>query len=759
MRHRRAVFVLLGLMAAARPARAQEPRERATLDSIRANFQAVTDSNYLVSYERQRIGVARTDRDNPFIHMELGYVALRLGELTGAKKRYQDAASEFQWAADLRARWPYAWYYLGLAELSSGEADLVIVENLRQIFGQDALSQAVRSFAHAIEVDPTFSQALVDLANAAMRQRINPRLMIAQAALRQAASVSAGVPEVQLVRGRIERRMLGWDSALVAFHLYLQHGGDSAIGEVELARTFAQKGDADSAMQAYFRGVARPLSDSARVEVRRDLRWFATPDELQAYDRTPADSAARWLRRFWFGRDMQEGRRLGERLSEQFRRYQFAIQNFSLPSRRRGFDVAFAFRDTSQQDFDDRGVIYLRHGPPVERSVFTGNGYEPNESWLYRQGPPQGDMILHFLASNDVQDYRLVQSLLDVCTRRFSSDPLQPGVSNAATGSTTTDALVGIWRDCVRSRSTLSPEYERLARLSDNASQNVWASERQQSMTMVHSATTTDSYRQRFTNELRPIVSLFAIGDAERRPELHLVFAVPAERLHPRQDDAGATYPLELRMLVYDSASHLVGALDTVRVFRTGGRLGAGAWLTEQMVMKVQSGRYRYSFVIQELDDSTGDAVAGQDIEIPRLDSAFAASDVVMGRENSGLVWRRPDGVVPLNPLMRFPRDGQATLYYELYGLPQGAQVVTRVRIQAAGGRSVFRRIFGGGGGADLSYTTVTDAPLRTRVQQTLALRGLSPGRYILRLELTDPQSGHTVTRESPFEIDGNRSS
>src|SRR5690242_11050783 len=104
----RVVFVILGLVAAAPRAHAQERPERATLDSIRAVFGAVTDSAYLISYERQRIGVARADRDNPFIHMELGYVALRMGELTGVKKRYQDAASEFQWAADLRPRWPYA---------------------------------------------------------------------------------------------------------------------------------------------------------------------------------------------------------------------------------------------------------------------------------------------------------------------------------------------------------------------------------------------------------------------------------------------------------------------------------------------------------------------------------------------------------------------------------------------------------------------------------------------------------------------------
>jgi GWxTD domain-containing protein len=746
----RVLLLALGALALARAARAQEPGERATLDSIRASVQTFADSGALAGYERQRISVARQDRDNPLIHMELGYVAFHLAELTGVKKHYQDAASEFQWATDLRPAWPYTWYNLGLAELASGEADLIIVENLRQLMGQDALSQAVRSFARAVEADPTFSIALVDLANAAMRQRIAPRLVVAQAALRRAAGTSAGrAPGVQLVRGRIERRLLDNDSAIAAFHGYLSAGGDSAIGGVELARTFALKAMAESTMAAYFAAAGRPVSDTARREIRKDLRWFATAVELATYDTVRADSLGTWLRRFWIGRDLSDGRRPGERMVEQFRRYQYAVQNFSLPSRHRGFDVAFAFRDTSQQDFDDRGVIYMRHGAPTERSSYQAAGYEPNESWLYRRDPPEGDLVVHFAAFNDVQDYRLVQSLLSVCTRRFSSDPLLPSVVGQ----------VALWRECVQSRSRFSPEYERLARLTETATPNVWASERAASMAMVHEATTTDSYHLAFETQLRPVVSLFAVADSGLRPELHLVFAVPASRLHPRDSEGASAYPLALRMLVFDSTNHLIAAIDTLRVFRSASRLSPGTFLTEQLVVRVPPGRFHFSFVIQEPGISAGDAVSNHQLEIPRLDGSFAVSDIILGRLGSGLVWRRPEGEVPLNPLMRFPRDGEASIYYELYGLPEGAQIGTRVRIVRSGGRSIFRRVFGGGGGADLSYVTVVDSPLRMHVRQSLGLRGLSPGRYRLRLELTDPLTGRTLVRESPFEIEGGRSS
>ena len=726
---------------------AQTPAERASLDSMRAGIAAFTDSTELIARERQRIAVARVDRDNVMLHFELGFISYRLGEITGVKKRYEDAAGEFQWAADLRPGWAVAWYQLGLAELLTGESDLIIVENIRQMLGQDALSKAARAFARAVAADPSFSDALVSLATAAMRQRVAPRLAVAQSALRQAAGTEAGnVPSVQLVRGRIERRLGENDSALLAFRRYLAVGGDTTIGGVEAARTLALLTRLDSARVVYYAATARRFGDSARAEVRRDLRFFARPAELARFDALSPDSAGPWLRTFWAGRDAEEGRREGERLSEQFRRYQHAVANFSLVSKRRGFGTAFAHSDTSQQDFDDRGVIYLRHGEPTRRSRFVGPGYEPNESWLYRR-PPAPDLLLHFAALNDVQDYRLMQSLLSVCTRSGTMDGLLPSQAQQ----------VGTWRECVQSRAELSPDYERLAVQGTNV-RHLWASERQQTIEMVREATSSDSYVLRFEQALRPVVSVFTVADAGMDPELHVVFAVPGERLHPMPSGGGFSYPLALRMQLFDSATNRVASLvDTVRVFRSAARLAQGSYLTEQLVLRVPPGRYRYSFVVEEMSASSGEAVANRPIEIPDLRAPFTASDIVLGRENSGLIWRRPDGDVALNPLMRFARDAEAAIYYELYGLPQGAQVETRVRILRAGGRSVFRRLFGGGSGADLSYTTTTDAAGRSRVRQTLNLRGLDPGRYRLQVELREPSSGTLVTRESPFEIESRR--
>jgi tetratricopeptide (TPR) repeat protein len=742
--------VLAVALGWAAPARAQSPAERGWLDSVRAELGTVTDSSALIQRERQRVAVARVQRDSALLHMELGLINYRLGELTAVRRRYEDAASEFQWTADLNPRWPWAWYGLGLAELATGESEALIIENIREVLGMDFLSRAATAFAHAVEADPSFSQALVDLATTAMRQRIAPRLLVAQRSLRLASGTAAGRdPTVMLLRGRIERRLGEHDSALVAFRQYVRVGGDPAIGGVESGRSFALLGFPDSAVATYDSALSRQFSDSARVEVRRDLRWIATPAELAAYAGASADSAGVWVRGFWAGRDALSGRRAGDRFLEQVRRYQHTVENFALVSRRRQYDPSFAYRDTAQNELDDRGIIYLRHGEPDDRAQFQAPGIEPNESWLYRRAPPAEDLIFHFVARTDVQDYRLVTSLVEIL-----------GSSLAVRATTQMDPAAGAGGPLATlyaSRSQFGPLYEMMARGGSVGRSNLLAEERQRGQRAVRLGTTTDSYELRYAEDLRPIISWFATADARLDPELHVVFAIPAQRLHAIEDGGSATYPLVLRLVVMDAMNRPLARVDTLRAFRARQVLGEGSYLTEQLVVRVPPGTWRATFVAAEAHADAGSAVSGVLIEVPRMSAGFSASDVVLGREGSGLSWHRPEGDIPLNPLMRYTRGATANLYYEVYGLPEGAVVETRVRVLRRGGRSIFKRIFGGGGGADLAYSTVTDAPGRSRVRQQLGLEDLDAGRYLLELTLTDRASSARVVRTAPFEVENRR--
>lgn len=733
-------------LAAAR-ARAQSPAERVGLDSLRAAIEVVADSVALLAREQERIAVARQNRDDPLIHLELGFIAYRLGEVTGQRKHFDDAAGEFEWATELRPEWPFPWYWLGQTELAIGESALIPLENLRQILGADELSKAARAFARAAQADPSFTRALVDLGNTALRQRIAPRLSVAQRALRLAAPTPAGEqPAVLLVRGRVERELGENDSALAAFRAYVARGGDPALGGIEIARSLYAVGRGDSAIAAYFAAAShRPVGDSAKGEFRREVSWIATPADLRAYDALPGDSLGPWLRRFWGERDLADARISGDRLIEQFRRYAYAREHFRLSTRHRHYDIAEIYRDSSQSEFDDRGVIYLRHGEPDGRANYVGA--EPNESWAYRRPPPEGDLIFHFVSRGHVQDFKLVGSLLDV----FDFSTAGGLASPAGVPTSVVEGLLS-------SRSGISPIYDRLARAGPAGRSRLLAEERRETTRAVQVGTSTDSYPLRFAHDLRPVVSSFAVARDERAGELHVVFAIPAGSLasYPVAS-GGVAYPLRLRVVVFGGREREAGGVDTLRIFRAAAALPSGSFLSGQLVVAVPPGAYRFHFVAEELNADAGALVPARPAGVPARGAAFAASDLVLGRAGSGLVWRRPEGDVPLDPLLRYPREGTLELYYEVYGLPERAAVATHVAVTPRSRGSLIGRLFGRRSGVRLDYSTQTDAPGFSRVRQQITLAGLSPGRYDLEVTLRDPASGQQVARRQSFEISAQR--
>src|SRR5207249_297867 len=356
-----------------------------------------------------------------------------------------------------------------------------------------------------------------------------------------------------------------------------------------------------------FAGGRLARSPEALALYRADLSVVAHHDELAPFDgfTSPAPRAA-WLERFWLQRDVAEARDPGERLAEHYRRWFYAWHNFRLVSRHRHYDITERYR-ADQLDFDDRGVIYLRHGPPDKRATYPRvlDRLEPNETWLYRR--PDGDLIFHFVAREDVQDYKLVESLADALYSGFRG-PL---------------ALTG------------------------------------------------------------------ARGQAGQ--ELHVVFAIPGHRLTPAADSTRVLYPIAFRLVVSDSLDNMVARLDTTRVFAAAAPLRQGAYLTGQLALAVPPGAYRYRLLVQEPGSDAGDLVIRDSIAVGTLDGVrFAASDLVLGRQGSGLAWTTGSDTVPLNPLGRFAEGGSAELYYEVYGLPTGAPYHTIVRLEREGRRSLL---------------------------------------------------------------------
>ncbi|HEX3276091.1 MAG TPA: GWxTD domain-containing protein [Gemmatimonadales bacterium] len=717
---------------------AQTSDQRAGLEKFRDSLAATADSSALLGLERHMIEQAKQDRNNTFRHLQLGFLSLRLGDL-GGQSHYDDAASEFQWAIDLEPTWPYAWYGMGLAEYGVGDSQISFVTGLKTMLGKDALTRSAMAFAKSAEVDPGFSRGLVELSNTALRQRVNIKLGVALDALRRSASTPAAhEPEVLLARGRVEREVGDGDSALAAFRGYLERNPGSGLAQLEIARTLFLLGRFDG-VQPYYQGAAS--NDSLTVaSYRTDLATIATDSVLREFDATSGAQRVAYLKRFWSDRDRSELRASGERLREHYRRLFYARKNFQLTSLNRHYDIVERYRSGSR-DFDDRGVIYIRHGEPTSRATYAAPGLEPNESWRYTR--PEGDLLFHFVAREDVQDFKLVESLFDVLG--FSE---QVALREDRAGQNP------MAEQLMLSREQLSPIYTRLQAAGQIGSGQYQAEERQIGQNSIALGTRTDSYQLRFARELKVQSHVLAVGRDSSGSTVQIAYAIGGKGLEPVTVTRGFLYSVRVRFEASDPSGRVVASLDTTRHFVAPEPVPDGENLVGRVAVPVPEGRLQYRLAIQQGEES-GVLLPRDSVRVgPASAGNLALSDLVLGNRMANLSWRRADGdTVLFNPLASFRRDDEMQLYYEVGGLKPGSPYEVRLAVKRqGGGGGLFRKIFGGGGAAlSLKFQARASASFES-AHRGLQLERLKPGNYVLAVTVTDGE-GRQDERFRPFTV------
>ncbi|HET8762246.1 MAG TPA: GWxTD domain-containing protein [Gemmatimonadales bacterium] len=723
------------------PAYAQSSQQRAALQQFQDSLTSVSDTTSLLRLERSLIESAKVYRDSTVLHLRLGFIALRLGEL-GGQSHFEDAASEFQWSIDLEPEWPYPWYGMGLAEYGIGDSHVSVVAGLQQMFGKDALSRSAIAFAKSAEVDPSFAKGLVELANTALQQRVNIKLNVALDALRRAAGTSATLhPDVLLARGRVEREVGDADSAVAAFRQYAAFGDDRALGLLEIARTRLMLGDLAGQL-AYYEG-ARADDSVAVAGYRRDLALIAPDSVLDKFDAARGAARAALLQHFWTSRDERSLRTPGARLAEHYRRYFYARRNFFLASTKRHYDIVERYRSGSKE-FDDRGVIYIRHGAPTARAFYNAPGVEPNESWRYSR--PEGDLLFHFIAREDVQDYKLVESLFDVLG--FSNAVLL-GARSSQVGSEADELLT--------SRQKLSPLYSRLQGVGEASGERYRAEERRLGRESIHIGTTTDSYTLHFARDLDAEVHVLAVGHDKAGPLVQITYGIRGESLQPVRIARGYLYSVRLRFAAMDSSGAVVASLDTTRQFVSPSAVPPREHLLGRVDMHVPPGDLSYRVAVEQGAD------AGRVTPLDTIRVAAVAatrprlSDLALGSGMAHLAWTSDvtgDSVL-FNPLGLYSRNDTLQVYYEVFGITAGAGYTTQIEVRKGkGGGGVLRKVFGGGGTAIKLRFQDRAGPAGGGLHRDVSLEKLSPGTYTLRVTVTDA-AGNDDRREERFTVVG----
>jgi GWxTD domain-containing protein len=738
MKAGRIVVVAALALTVPRPGTAQSAGDRGVLRLFRDSLATIDDSVALRSVEQRDIAEARRQRDDAMLHLRLGFIAMRLGDVTGQSDHYGDAKTEFDWARELRADWPYPWFGAGLASLKRSSAQSPFLVNLIALYGGNAFGEAGDDLVESARRKPAFPQGLIDVADLVLAEGREQPLVAVLAAFRRAAGTPAAEsPGAMLARAAIEDDVGQPDSALAIVDRLLTRDPDNAGALLQRARTLFGSGRATGAAD-WFRGLA--LGDSAVwVQYRGDVAMVVPDSTLRALDHdTPAERAGR-MRRFWAARDTLSGG--ADRLAEHYRRLTYALQHFALTWHGDPRNAAASL--------DDRGVVYVRQGPPDEEITLDISGVPPNASWRYRE--PGGDLVLHFLARNSHAPYRLVPSVLDILAASGQArighiDTMEQGrieTYGAGLIAQTAQALL-------ESRESISPIYGRMLAQGIGGARKLQAEERAAGRHADTVALHTDRWRMGYELALHADVQMLDGGTHHGRSTVQVAVAIPGASLVPRREGRQWVYVVRTRIAIMHADGSSAALIDTTRGFLAPQWIAPDGQLLETIAVPVPPGRYTVVAAIES---------AGRGLIVPRRTIEVAAltgnrpalSDLALGTRSVPLWWLSdPGDTTWIDPATTFHRDDPVELGFQVGGMPPGAHYHAELTIVRVSSHDVAAALaqpaLRGQDMLRLGFDHTAPGGVVDSHRQ-LSLEKLKAGDYILEVAITTPAGGRAVRR------------
>ncbi len=490
---------------------------------------------------------------------------------------------------------------------------------------------------------------------------------------------------------------------------------------------------------AAFQDACEAMDFDTRAAIWEDLRGLTTPAEQEEWSSLadPGPDACAWVRRLLDERAFRMAVSPAERLQVHYGRLHEVRGLYYLRTPRLTRDLTDHLGRADSLEIDDRGLIYLRMGPPL---ATVEPFMDLNETWAYYR--PEGPRVFHFAPVSKtglraLGDYRMLENLAH------------------ASGFTMPSELMGIGGGRLaylyQSRRVLDFLYE------DPRYRNMDSRMRAAG----------DRFNPGFQGflawerEINEEDARYAVSGIPDAPDLTAGIEFAYETLRFREEgrdrsevwwlatsragdltataagdsDPGRPVSYALRAdLAYlgpDGLNHVRAASRPV----VQDLLAADDGVPIRMNLVLEPGSYPYTLVLRDEGSERGRlgnwvldtvTVSARQFGIPSLSDIAVAAD-------SGGTWSR-DGrsFLRVGPTHVVSARGTAHTYFEVYGIRPGATYDVEVRVVSESA-------------ADLAFDLGEERlafAVRFRSVADTDAGGLGVGRHYLRVELGDSSPG-----------------
>lgn len=660
-----------------------------------------------------------------------GFAALRSFDLSHLSDDAKKARRHFESARSLDESDPWPLYGWALAVLTqvkpdsdTGRFGFAGDDRLMEDLGLDPRSRARRALEKAVALDAAFPEAAQLLARLAIDTRDKSATSQAMTALVSLTETrpNDAAPRLALAVAANATGDVETAAAAAKAAAALSAGADASAAHHQAARALLRmSGRADEGAREYFDGL-RNLTREEAARYYAELSGIATKSEMAELETLPLVRAQSWIQTFWDMHAALSAVTVSHRLASHYSRLPHAEQFFRRRQKYGAPSSNALLLERPESPFDDRGVVYLRHGEPDD--IISSRN---TQSWVYMNegGPP---VMYHFTDGQTegikgFGDWYLMYNLpcdSDFMAARAVYD------NRLATLIYHCDAL------SVRDVSS------RVRRA-------------------VNEGLRTDVDDIGFVQPLSATYDIYSFRGDKGWTDLVATVGVQAARMRPQTLENGdRLYAVKTSLIVIDTAMRSVARKDTVIEARAVEAANRGSIvLGDVKLTAYPASEMVHRVVVSDAYVPTRGQLYGGPLKVADYSGGtLMMSDIVLAAPETEGPFKRGDVSLTLVPWQAFSQ-GSFRIFYELYNISPGNPYTTELKVER-----VSKGITGAVGGllgrkpaVSLRFDDVAPAT-GTLVQQVRDARAdLPPGDYRLTVTITDQRTGQKISRARPVTV------
>jgi len=688
-----------------------------------------------------------------------------LGRIEAQRHHWGGAADWFSKVQDLFPNDPEAHYYLGVQDREAGKFKGPLLRQLdfrasekhfRKVIAADSLFSDVWYQWALLERYREHYLKAIDLTRHQIRLR--PDLVEPKVGLYRLYGLFIEHSDSALVFSTLDekhgsfgeffcaeklRRLAHLDAARVGFDRLLRNPGgvsETAI-YLHLARVAFEQGERDIGRQNYWRSIRSIRNDADAELAFNDVKLILSDEEYAHYLRLHQLSEKRnFFNQVWQRRNPFPAAEDNPRLVEHYRRLLFAERWYRQDEPHRpvhALDLQWGQAPKAldlNEEFNQKGLVYIRWGEPDAKSVYTRPGEPTYESWLYKRTTTQPQVIVHFANPED-------------------SSPSDWRISLLPPPSTVQEMNMEAW----------DVRYHRYATARSLLEQSALAGELELKLREDRHRLLKEE-RMVFPDTVRVLpVSLYwaTLKQGQDSVRLNFYYALAFREAFEKNEPEGLRRDFESGLAVFDTLWAPKGQSLRRFFLRRPAALGQGV-VADAQVLDLPPGVYHLTFYLR--DRSQKRIGSWHFVDTLRVfpSDRLSISDLTVAHRIDATLPLMPgrfqrNGVVVLpNPMRAFSFKQPVYVYYEIYGLAKDESGAARCRVTytlepVKKKRGGFLGLWGSKARAVAVTNDFSPPPGDFPVYTALDVRRFPPGEVRLRVEVTDLIRGDTVEKGIPI--------